>query len=309
MPGGGHRLEPRSGQAGPHPGADRAEFFVATADHDRHGERELAEPAAEPGLPPGAERAQTRGESPRRAGESLAAKVGASRAGQPRERGEERHPLPGTDECREAFTLELASECLVGAPPAGALCRAGEARRGALEKQALHALRMCERDGESEPSTHRVTYEREPLDRDRLERPNDEFRGPPKRVGVRVARGRRTAVSGKVECHHMVSPAQRAAKRPPAVLAAGESVEKDDGGRVPRSFVGQLDGAAADPEPPNHAASSRCRRRRSSAAAIVRSRSVRFRPRSLASSTTRSPPWPSAASSAAVNPAQDATRT
>jgi hypothetical protein len=65
MPGGGHRLEPRRGQAGPHPSADRAELVVAAADHDRHGKRQLAEPAAEPRLPPGAEGAQARGETPR----------------------------------------------------------------------------------------------------------------------------------------------------------------------------------------------------------------------------------------------------
>jgi hypothetical protein len=309
MSSGWHRLEPRYRQAGPHPGGDCAELFVATADHDRHGERKLAEPAAEPGLSPGAERAQARREAPRRASEPLAAKLGASRVGQQPQRGKERHPLPGTDEGGETFTLELASESLVGTPPAGALSGACEARRGALEEQALHALRVCERHAERKPSAHRVAHEREATDCDRLERPDDEFRGLPERVGVPVVPGWRTAVSRKVDCHHAVSPPQLAAERPPAVLAAGESVEKDDGGGAVRSFVSQLDRAAVDPEPPNHAASSRCRRRRPSAAAIVRSRSVRFRARSLASSTTRSPASPTARSIAAANPGQDATRT
>jgi hypothetical protein len=271
MPGGGHRLEPRRGQSGPHPGTDCAELVVAVADHDRHRKRQLAEPAAEPGLPPGAERAQARGKTPRRTGEPLAAKVGASGVGQPRERGKERHPLPGTDEGREALALEPAGERLVGASPAGALLRAREARRRAFEEQSLDALRMCHRNGERKPSAHRVTDERESRDRDRVERLNDKLGGPPKRVGVRVARGRRAAVPGKVDCHHPVSPPQLPAERPPAVLAAGESVEEDDRGRAARPFVGELDGAAADMESPDHAASSRRRRRRSSAAAIVRS--------------------------------------
>ncbi len=112
MSGGGHRLEPRRGQAGPHPGTDRAKLFVATADHDRHGERELAEPAAEPGLAPGAERTQTRRQAPGRASEPLAAKVGANRVGQPPQRGEERHPLPGADEGLETFDARADERAL-----------------------------------------------------------------------------------------------------------------------------------------------------------------------------------------------------
>src|SRR5205823_4618877 len=121
-------LEPREGQAGLHPGADRAELFVPTADHDRNGERELPEPVTEPGLPTRTERAQARGESPRRAGEPLAAKIGTSSVGQPPQRCEERQPLPKADESRNALSLEATSARLVGAPAAGAFCRSCEAR-------------------------------------------------------------------------------------------------------------------------------------------------------------------------------------
>jgi len=168
---------------------------------------------------------------------------------------------------------------------------------------------MRERKPEREPSAHRVTDQREPLDRDRLKRSDDEIGGAPERVGVPVARGRRAAVPGKVDRHHVVSSPQLPAERPPAVLAAGEAVEKDDGRSAARPFVRELDGAAADPKPPDHAACSRRRRKRASAAAIVRSRSVWFRARSLASSTTESPREPSAASIAAANPPHEATRT
>jgi hypothetical protein len=197
---------------------DGAELGVTLADHQRDGDRQLAEPAPQRLHHAGAQAAQ----SGREAGGRVAQTVGMGGGRDTRVlAGEQRLRAPLLGERLDADALDPLGQLLVGAAPRLALGRVGEAGAGADEHEPLHQPGLRQRGVERDPAAHRVADQRARAagQRAHVRGAGRERCGPPLR-GQAVAR--------EVGGERAIASAERRDRPPPALPRLREAVQEDD---------------------------------------------------------------------------------
>jgi 2-succinyl-5-enolpyruvyl-6-hydroxy-3-cyclohexene-1-carboxylate synthase len=201
--------------------ADPPELPVPLPRDDRDRQVHLCEAAPQGIHLPGAQPAQNRRE---RVGAVAQLVCTSEHAGVLRLIGEQRLGAPALDEVLERLVFQPVGEQAVGLPAARSLGLVLDARIGADQDQARHALGRGERDVQGDAPAHRIAREHEPFGaafehaRDaRIERDR------PGSVGER-------AVSGQVERKGAVAfSRQMSDDSIPGAMRAAETVQQDDG--------------------------------------------------------------------------------
>ena len=168
------------------------------------------------------------GSLPRRISRTRAARSGSSAVA-----GEHGVALPLVDEALDAVGLDARGEGLVGGPAGGALGLGRQAGGRALEDEAIHGVRVGDREPQRDARPQRVADD---VRRDgvaRGEQRGQRVRGrlDGHRLGWRVG----AAVTGEARDEDPVTPDEVVAVLVPGRARAGEPVEQQD--RVPGALV------------------------------------------------------------------------
>jgi len=201
---------------GRHPLSRHRELGVELARHQQHGHLQLAQPSPQRLLGADAQRPQGGRQPLRRVGPPAVQVVLGRREG-----GEHALRQPSAEERDGADPLDVVGQLPVGRQPGGALGGGGDAGRAPHQHQPPDQVGTFEGQPQAQPGPHRVAD---------IDAPAPDRADGGRGVVEAHPDGRRAAVAGEVDPHHLEPGGEQAGHLAPRPARLGEPVDQGEPG-------------------------------------------------------------------------------